>query len=248
MSNFTPEIVIAIAATFVLAGLVKGITGMGLPTLAMGVLGALISPVAAAGMLLLPSFVTNVLQMRAGQGLRKLLRRLWLMMAMIIVGTLLGSVWLAKGSDSRTTLALGTALIIYAVWTLFANPFSVSPRYERWLSPLVGLATGLLTGGSGVFVIPAVPWLQSLGLEKDELVQALGLSFTFSTIALTLGLWWHDALPATAFGASALAIIPALLGMLAGQRLRRRISPPAFKRGFLVCMMLLGIDMVFRSW
>ncbi|MEC5344394.1 sulfite exporter TauE/SafE family protein [Brenneria populi] len=247
MSDFTPDRVIAIAVTFALAGLVKGITGMGLPTVAMGVLGALISPVAAAGMLLLPSFVTNVVQMRGAEGLRALLRRLWPMMAMIIAGTLFGSVWLAQGSDSRTTLVLGAALIVYAVWTLLARPFSVSPRKEPWLSPLVGLATGLLTGASGVFVIPAVPWLQSLGLQKDELVQALGLSFTFSTCALALGLWWHDALPTTAFGASALAIIPSLLGMFAGQRLRRRISPPAFKRAFLLCLMLLGIEMALRS-
>ena len=44
--------------------------------------------------------------------------------------------------------------------------------------------TGIITAATGVFVIPAVPYLQAIGLEKDQLVQALGLSFTVSTLAL----------------------------------------------------------------
>ena len=42
----------AVFATFLAAGLVKGVTGMGLPTVAMGMLGALISPLVAASLLI----------------------------------------------------------------------------------------------------------------------------------------------------------------------------------------------------
>lgn len=238
---------LAIAATFVLAGTVKGVTGMGLPTVAMGILGSLISPVAAAGMLLLPSFLTNLFQLYEGGNLPVLLKRLWPMMLTIVLGTLASSSLLASGSSHATTIALGTALIIYALWTLFASPLHIPPHHERWLSPLIGLLTGLLTGGTGVFVIPAVPYIQSLGLQRDELVQALGLSFTFSTLALAAGLWWHGALQDIALGTSVMAVLAALIGLFAGQRIRRRISPLAFKRGFLVCLILLGVDMVLRA-
>ncbi|KAB7895629.1 TSUP family transporter [Rouxiella sp. S1S-2] len=247
MSEFTPAMLTMIAATFLLAGTIKGITGMGLPTVAMGLLGSLISPATAAGLLLLPSFITNLLQLRGTTGLTRLCVRLWPMMVMIVAGTMLGSHWLATGSNHHTTLALGMALVVYAVWTLFAKPLYVGARLEVWLSPLIGLTTGLLTGGTGVFVIPAVPWLQSLGLEKDSLVQALGLSFTVSTFALAAGLGWHGALHTEAFGTSALAVIPAMLGMIGGQKLRQKISPQAFKRGFLVCLLLLGVEMIWRS-
>ena len=238
---------LAIAATFVLAGTVKGVTGMGLPTVAMGILGSLISPVAAAGMLLLPSFLTNLFQLYEGGNLPALLKRLWPMMLTIVLGTLASSSLLASGSSHATTIALGTALIIYALWTLFASPLHIPPRHEPWLSPLIGLLTGLLTGGTGVFVIPAVPYIQSLGLQRDELVQALGLSFTFSTLALAAGLWWHGALQDIALGTSLMAVLAALIGLFAGQRIRKRISPVAFKRGFLVCLILLGADMVLRA-
>ncbi|AJA10969.1 putative permease [Sphingopyxis fribergensis] len=241
-------LIAAITATFFVAGIVKGVTGMGLPTVAMGVLGALLSPLAAAALLLAPSFVTNVWQLVAGPSLRPIARRLWPMMAAIVVGTLAGSALLTSGDTALTTAMLGAALMLYAAYTLLARPFRVPARLEPWLSPLIGGATGAVAGGTGVFVIPAVPYLQSLGLEKDDLVQALGLSFTVSTVALGLALVWRGALPLGDLALSGLAILPALAGMAAGQAVRSRISPAAFRRGFLICLLLLGLEMAARPF
>ncbi|WP_234051412.1 MULTISPECIES: sulfite exporter TauE/SafE family protein [unclassified Xanthobacter] len=237
----------AVLATFFAAGLVKGVTGMGLPTVAMGVLGAFISPLAAATLLIVPSFVTNVWQLAAGPSFASQLRRLWPMMLAIVAGTLLGSSWIASGDAEVTTTLLGVALIVYAAYTLFAGQFSVSRHAEIWLSPLIGGVTGAVTGGTGVFVIPAVPYLQALGLAKDDLVQALGLSFTVSTIAMAVGLGAHRAFQSEHLALSALSVVPALAGMWVGQRARNRISPLAFRRGFLACLLLLGCEMAARS-
>lgn len=244
---FDPDQVVMIALTFVLAGMVKGVTGMGLPTVAMGILGSLISPVAAAAMLLLPSLVSNLFQFGGGGNTRMLLIRLWPMLLTVVIATLLASVWITGGDTSRTQFALGLALMVYALWTLAGKRVAVAPQREKPLSLIVGFATGLLTGGTGVFVMPAVPWIQSLGFEKDELVQALGISFTFSTLALALGLWWHGALPVQSLNLSAFAIIPALIGQWAGTRIRRVISPVVFKRCFLFCLMGLSSEMMLRA-
>ncbi|VYT29878.1 Sulfite exporter TauE/SafE [Citrobacter amalonaticus] len=176
---FDPDQVVMIALTFVLAGMVKGVTGMGLPTVAMGILGSLISPVAAAAMLLLPSLISNLFQFGGGGNTRMLLKRLWPMLLTVVIATLLASVWITGGETSRTQFALGLALMVYALWTLAGKRIAIAPRREKPLSLVVGFATGLLTGGTGVFVMPAVPWIQSLGFEKDELVQALGISFIY---------------------------------------------------------------------
>lgn len=246
MIDLSPTLIAAIAATFFAAGVVKGVTGMGLPTVAMGVLGALLSPLAAAGLLLVPSFVTNVWQLLAGPGFGPLARRLWPMMAAIVAGTALGAAWLASGDTGPTTTALGCALAAYAAFTLLARQLAVPPWMEPWLSPLIGGATGLVTGGTGVFVIPAVPYLQALGLAKDDLIQALGLSFTVSTLALAAGLGARGAFSPETLGASAAAVAPALAGMWAGQKIRTRISQQAFRRGFLVGLLLLGLEMAIR--
>lgn len=238
----------AIAATFLVAGFVKGVTGMGLPTLAMGVLGALLGPASAAALLLLPSFVTNVWQLAAGPHLGTLLHRLWPMMTAIVLGTLAGSAMLASGDTAHTTTALGVVLVVYALYTLLARPLVVPPGWEAWASPVMGLATGLVTGATGVFVIPAVPYLQSLRLDRDALVQALGLSFTVSTLALGAGLFWHGTTLEGEWLLSAGAVLPALLGMALGQTFRGRISALAFRRVFLGGLLVLGSEMASRPF
>ncbi|QOG05257.1 TSUP family transporter [Aureimonas sp. OT7] len=109
------------------------------------------------------------------------------------------------------------------------------------------LIAGLVTGATGVFVIPAVPRLQALGFERDDLVQALCLSFTVATVARALGIGMHGGLEFGNIGLSVPAVLPALAGMALGQALRKRISPTAFRRGFLVCFLLRGSEMLVRG-
>src|SRR5262249_14846909 len=91
MSDLSFSMIATIAATFFIAGIVKGVTGMGLPTVAMGVLGSVISPLGAATLLIVPSFVTNVWQLFSGPSFVAILQRLWPMMFAILLGTMLGS-------------------------------------------------------------------------------------------------------------------------------------------------------------
>ena len=114
-------------------------------------------------------------------------------------------------------------------------------RHELWASPLVGLATGIVTGATGVFVIPAVPYLQSLGLRKDHLIQALGLSFTVSTLALAAALYGHGEVRLSFAAPAILALLASLAGMHAGQLVRDRLEPDTFRKVFFASLMLLGL-------
>jgi len=248
MQEISPTWTALLCAIFLAAGMVKGVTGMGLPTVAMGLLGMALPPAAAAALLLVPSLVTNVWQLLAGPAKARLARRLWPMMLGIVAGTVLGAALLVRADPARAGLGLGLALIAYAGYALCAPPLAVPARLEAWLSPLVGAATGLVTGATGVLVMPAVPYLQALRLDKDELVQALGLSFTVSTVALAAGLAAQGSLRLDQLGWSALAIAPALAGMWLGQRIRSRISPVMFRRCFLLFLAVLGGELVLRAW
>lgn len=240
--------IVMILAIFTVAGMVKGVTGMGLPTVAMGMLGLFMPPVAAAGLLILPSFVTNIWQLFAGPSFKAILLRLWPMMIAIVAGTLIGIRLMTGGATVWTTAALGAALAIYAAYSLLAQPFSLSRNLEKWLSAPIGFMTGLLTGGTGVFVVPAVPYIQSLGFQRDDLVQALGLSFTVSTIALAVGLAANSALETQALTVSAITVLPALLGMWLGRKIRQIVSPATFRRWFLICLLTLGCELFLRTF
>lgn len=232
------------ALVFVLAGIVKGVAGLGLPTVAMGLLTLQLPAAQAAGLLLLPSLVTNVWQALAGPALRALARRLAGLWAGTVVGTL-WSVLPALGSTSPGTAraALGAVLVAYGAWGLAGPRLRLAPRHERWVGPLAGYATGAVTAATGVFVVPAVPYLQSLGLARDETVQALGLCFTVSTLALALLLARSAELPAAQLGLSALALAPAMAGLAVGGRLRRRIGEAAFRRFLFATLIALGASM-----
>ncbi|WP_409302092.1 sulfite exporter TauE/SafE family protein [Pseudomonas sp. KCJK8993] len=229
---------------FVMAGMVKGVIGLGLPTVAMGLLGLAMAPAQAAALLIIPATLSNLWQLALGGHLPALFRRLWPLLLATCAGTLGGCRWLGLDGGPWVVRGLGAALLLYALAGLCLPQLRIAPAHERWLAPWCGLATGLVTAVTGVFVIPAVPYLQALGLGRDALVQALGLSFTVSTLALAAGLAWGGQLGGAELGASLLALVPALLGMWLGQWLRQRISALLFKRVFFIGLALLGAHLL----
>lgn len=243
----TLPLILFIAATFLLAGFVKGVIGLGLPTIAIGILGVVMAPAQAAALLVVPNLITNGWQIARGPGLRAIVWRLWPLLAGICLGTFAGAGLLEQQKNGAATLWLGIALVLYALVGLKAAKLRVPRGAEAWLSPLIGLATGIATAATGVFVLPAVPYLQALGLDKDELVQALGVSFIVSTLALSVGLLGAGALDARIAWHSALALVPALAGMAVGTAIRSRISPAAFKFCFFAGLLALGLYLVLRA-
>jgi uncharacterized membrane protein YfcA len=239
--------VILVCLVFVLAGFAKGIIGLGLPTIAMGLLAVVLPWAEAAALLILPSLVTNVWQMLDGPHLGRLLRRLWPLNVGVCLGTWLGAAVLAGIGGRHGGLALGLALIAYAASGLAALRLVVPRTAEPILGPITGALTGGITAATGVFVIPAVPYLQAIGLQKDELVQALGLSFTVSTLALAAALAGVDAFAPDLVLPSLLAVVVALAGMRLGQAVRARLRPQAFRLCFFVGLLALGAYLALRG-
>jgi hypothetical protein len=237
-----------VAFTFFAAGLVKGVVGMGLPTMAMGMLALVMTPLEAAALLVMPSLATNLWQMVGGPSLGEVTRRLWLMMLCVCAGTALG-ISLMTGVDSRLpAITLGVALLVYGLVALLLPPLSVPRAAEPWASPVVGLTTGVLSGATGIFVLPAVPYVAALGFGRAALIQALGLSFTVSTVALAAALYWTGNYTSGRALQSLVAVLPAVSGMWAGQALCRHLNADTFKRCFLWSLMVIGAYMIISKW
>lgn len=248
MDLLSPGLLLPILVIFFISGLAKGITGLGMVVVAMALLSTFMPPVLAAALLIAPSLVTNLWQWLAGPDLAGLSRRFAWMALGILLGTIPATVLLTRLDPLWSAHALGLALTLYALWALFSRPLVLARRDETWLSPLIGAMTGLVTGATGVLTLPAVPYLQALNLERDELVQALGLSFTASTLALAVGLSLHGAFDIAQLSLSISAIPVALAGMYLGQRIRHRIPPRPFRYLFLLTLLLLGLELASRPF
>jgi uncharacterized membrane protein YfcA len=206
----------------------------------MGLLGLVMPVASGASLLTAPSLVTNVWQ-ALGPGLVGVVRRLWLLQVGIVVGVALAPLLFPGGQDAFGRRLLGGCLLAYGALGLAG--WRPKPPPARWEPPaglLAGVATGIVTGLTGVFVLPAVPFLQSLGFGKDKLAQALGVSFTTSTLALATMLAVQGHLNLATSLASALVVIPSVLGMALGQWVRRGMSEALFRRCFQVGLLLLG--------
>jgi uncharacterized membrane protein YfcA len=235
-----------VAAVFLLAGAVKGTIGLGLPSISLGLLAATMDLRMAMILLLAPNVVTNLWQAFTGGHLVGLLRRLWPFLLCAAAAIWLGSAALTLVDAARLAALLGLLLAVYAVLGLTHPPLHLPARHEVWAGPLAGLVNGVLTGLTGSFVVPGVPYLQALGLGRDALVQAMGLLFMASTLALGLSLGGRDLLTGELLWASTAAVLPALLGMGLGRRLRHHLSEAGFKRAFYGALLLLGLYIVVR--
>jgi uncharacterized membrane protein YfcA len=240
-------ILAATAGAFLLAGFVKGVIGLGLPTVSIGLLGLILTPAHAAAILVLPSLVTNVWQAVAGGGVFALVRRLWPMLAGTGIGTFLGAALLPHDDNGRATVWLGLALAFYAVFGLVKGHFAVPRHMETWLGLVMGALTGAITVATGVFVMPGTPYIQSLKFDRDKLVQALGLSFTASTVTLALALAYAGQMRTSLAWPSLVALAAALIGMGLGQLIRGKVREETFRLCFFVGLMLLGVHLALRG-
>lgn len=239
--------ILVIALVFLMAGAVKGISGMGLPTISMAILSLLMLPAKAAMLMVIPSLLTNVTQCM-GRHWRSIIKNHWVMWAMLVLTTIFSPYSGLNVAGGHATLILGLVLVAYGVWGLFKPTLPSFGNHKVFVGGMVGILSGLVTAATGVFVIPMVPYLQSLKLSKDEFIQALGISFTVATIALTIRLGatntkdWGSNLPDIA-----MAIIAAFIGMWIGAKLRDKLNPVQFQRVLYTVFVVLGLIMTYKS-
>ena len=235
-----------IALVFAVAGYIKGVIGLGLPTIATAMMGLFLTPVQAASIVVLPAVLTNVWQMWNGRHLAVLLRRLAPLLIAIVLATTATAGVVARANVKVTVACLGAALIAYAAYALWAPQLRIGPRYERWWGLAAGIATGCISGTTGVFVVPSVPFLQAIGLDKDEMVQGIGITAFTSAAALALGLGVHGNLRGDVVVPVAVALVAAFAGMGLGQVLRDGLALETFRRWVLIGLGGLGATMIAR--
>ena len=238
---------ILIGLTFLLAGTIKGVIGLGLPTVSLSVLTATLGLHPAMALLVIPSFVTNFWQGVVGGHGREILGRIWPLLVFATVTVWIGAKALARVDVSLLSALLGILIAIYSIVSLIHPKVTIPRRWEKLVGPLVGTVNGVLTGMTGSFVFPSVLYLQTIRLPRDVLIQAMGILFTASTVALGISLGNHNLFTTELGAVSAASVVPAVIGMLLGQRLRRQMSEVMFRRSFFLALLVLGLFISARS-
>jgi uncharacterized membrane protein YfcA len=171
------------------------------------------------------------------------MRRFGTMAATAMVGILVVGMLLSELGSPATAGWVGVLLVLYSLIALTPWRPRVPRRAEPWANPLIGLASGAVAGSTGVAAVPFLPYMQSLDMDRHELVQALGIMFLFITGMLAVSLAMHGAYHMANSVAGVAAVAPTMVGVWIGQHARRRLSPETFRRIFIVGMLLVGLHL-----
>ena len=243
---WTPETLLAVALIFTFAGFVKGVAGLGLPTIAIALMAVFIGLKEGIALMVVPTIATNIWQAVAGGEFLALVRRFWSLLLAAALGSWIGAGILARSDAMLLAAMLGVLLCIYSAIGLARPPVPPPGRAEPWLSPVIGATGGLIGGMTGSYAVPGVLYMQALGLPRNTLVQALGITFLVFTVALGTSLSSHGLMSSDIGLLSLAATVPAMAGMASGQVVRHRMSERAFRPVFFVVLLMLGAWLALR--
>lgn len=242
-----PAVAALIAVTFLTAGLIKGVIGLGMPIVVLAFLPTTIGLKPALALMVFPGVVGNLWQATTGGAFLENLKRLWPMFVLSVAGIWTGVATLAAVDSRIVTVLLGIILSGYALLALFKPRLPPPRSWEIWLSPLIGATAGFMFGLTGTYMVPGVLYMEALGFKRDAFVQALGMTFMVITASLGLGLIQQGLMSLEYAAASALSLIPLFTGLLIGRRIRKHVPEAQFRKLFFVWLFLTGLVIAGRA-
>ncbi|MFQ5347785.1 MAG: TSUP family transporter [Rhodothalassiaceae bacterium] len=241
-----PLALLLIFVTLALGSLSKGITGVGLPVLAIPVLANVFGVERAVVVLVLPGLISNLWLIRVHRREAPLARRLAPFLLFGVAGGVIGTWLLSAASPALLNRLLALWLGLYLL-LLLARPQFRIPGAER-LSPLFGLVAGITQGATGISAPIIAPFLTSLGLVKQQFVFAIALAFTLLAIGQMSAILHYGLLTPQRLVEGLVALVPVMLFLPLGARLGRRISPRGFARLLIVVLIAMEARLLWISF
>ena len=235
----TTSLFIFFALTF--SAFIKGSLGLGFSTICLAILVNVIDLKTAISIVILPSLVSNLIVMLEAGNLRISLKTFWLMILMTIPGMIFGLQLLRQADNSLSVSILAIVLFMYGCWGWLNRQFAIPTRYIPILNPFIGLITGTVNGATGSQIFPVMPYLLSLNIPKNVLVQTINLSFTLSSLIMLISLNQFNALNNASILTYSLGILPVMLGVHLGGKIRKRLDQERFKKAVMILIIILGL-------
>jgi len=237
-----PEpIYIFVIFALIVSAFIKGSLGLGFSTVCLAILANVIELKTAISIVVLPSLLSNMIVMFDAGNFKLSLSTFLFMILASVPGMTLGFQLLRQSDNTASIFVLAIVLIIYGCWGWLNHRFSIDDRHISTLNPIVGFLTGTVNGATGSQIFPIMPYLLSLNINKDVLVQTINLSFTLNSLIMLVFLYSMNNLDIDSIVNYALGIIPVAIGVWLGGKVRRRLSEERFRRIVMVLIIILGL-------
>lgn len=242
------ETLAIIVGVFLIAGTVKGTTGIGLPTAAVGMMSQFLDPRQAIAMVVFPSLLSNAWQMYRSGRIGEVLGRYWLYILCLMTLIAVVSATLTTSVRTETLLIiLGCVVMLFSVLSLAWAPPTLPERFDKLGQAVAGFASGVLGGLTAIWAPAMVTYLMARRVEKDDFVRATGVMIFAGTLPLIGGFWQGGLITGPSAGLSLLMTLPALLGFAIGERLRRALDAERFRKVVLLVFLIMGLNLLRRA-
>lgn len=239
--------IVLMTLVLVLAGMTKGVLGVGLPLVAVPLLSQIVPVPLAVMTLSISSVVSNGFQAFQGGSLNAVLRRFWTLFLPLVVTLFAGARLLVALDPRLLGFIMGALLLVFTVLSQFPRVFQIKVHHERIASPLVGAISGLLGGVSSFYGPPVLMYLVALKLPRDFFISAISLAFFLGAFPLVISLILYGAMGRDELMLSALSVIPVFAGLLIGQVIQKYMPQEAFRKGLFAILLLSGASLVLRA-
>lgn len=247
MENLSAATLAWCAASLAVAGLVKGIAGIGIPLVGVSLLSIVLTVPQAVALLPVPIIVANTWQTVAGGMFLATCRRYALLIAAMGVGTFAGGAMLSSVNPTLLTGVLGVVVLLFATAELARFRIRVPMQHQRLAGAAAGLVGGVLGGLSGIFGPPVIMFLASLELNKEAFVATISAIYLITGVLLGAMLASYGIASTRELAWSALATVPLFAGLAVGQFTRRLVSEALFRKVLMTLLLLIGLNMVRRT-
>ncbi len=246
-SLYDPATLALIAAAMLAAGFVKGVTGLGLPLVSLGLITIFLPIKEVLGIIILPLMLTNIWQVVAVRGTLAPLRRFWPMLVAMLGGLAVGAQLVVGLDASWLYLVVGGIVTVFTALGFMHPTMRLSPRAEVPGGVAIGAVAGICGGIGGIWGPPISMYLLALDLKKDDFIGTVGLVWFLG--ALPLGLFYalNGIVGSHNVMYSAAACIPSVAGLLVGQRIRRRIPQESFRKVLMATLFVIGLNLIRRA-
>ena len=247
MAEFSTGVLLWSAFALFMAGVVKGILGIGVPVVSVSLLSLVINVPMAVSLLPVPILLSNLWQSLPSGWATRTFKRFGPLIVALVVGTFAGARLLVD-VDQRILIGIvGTAVLVFAVSGYYPHRLHLGPRGERRLGVPVGFLAGVLGGMTTFFGPPLIMFLFALKLDKDEFVGTISTLYLCAAVPLVVALGMVGFMGPDEYLRSTAAAAPLFLGVLVGQWLRTRISQSAFRRGLLFMLLVVGVRLIVSA-
>jgi uncharacterized protein len=245
-----PELstVLYVFLSLFLGGLLKGVTGLGLPLVAVPLLSFAVPLRTAVALVIVPIFVTNLAQSFQGGLAVPTFRRFRVSMIVLLATLAVTAQALVAINEEILYTILGTMLILLTLTLRFRPSMQIKSGQEPWAAPVVGAASGVIGGFTGIYGPPLMIYLACLRLKKTEFVAAVSQFFVAGNIGLTVGLVGFGGAGPRELTLSAAATIPTYVGLWLGQHVHARLDESRFTAVLYFVYLATGASFLIRAF